>query len=106
MHILCGIWEIHRCAANLTNWKVAHQFVTNLNYSNLNNPPYHSSANPKVPRSHTGVMDYDEAYFMRLTPRVVHNFPKAVGVWDSCPLCTYLKRAGDKPGNSSLSSQQ
>ena len=45
----------------------------------------HSSANQKVPdrlqaRSHTGVMDYDEACFMHLTPGVVHNFPKAVGV--------------------------
>ena len=30
--------------------------------------------------SHTGVMDYDEACFMHLTPGVVHNFPKAVGV--------------------------
>ena len=30
-------------------------------------------------QSHTGVMDYDEACFMHLTPRVV-NFPKAVGV--------------------------
>ena len=45
----------------------------------------HSSANPKVPvqfqaRSHTGVMDYDEVCFMHLTPGVVHNFPKAVGV--------------------------
>ena len=45
----------------------------------------HSSANPKVPGSipawsHTGVMDYDEACFMHLTPGVVHNFPKAVGV--------------------------
>ena len=29
---------------------------------------------------HTGVMDYDEACFMLLTPGVVHNFPKAVGV--------------------------
>ena len=29
--------------------------------------------------SHTGVMDYDEACFMHLTPGVVHNFPKAVG---------------------------
>ena len=27
-----------------------------------------------------GVMDYDEACFMHLTPGVVHNFPKAVGV--------------------------
>ena len=45
----------------------------------------HSSANPKIPvrfraRSHTGVTDYDEACFMHLTPGVVHNFPKAVGV--------------------------
>ena len=45
----------------------------------------HSSANPKVPglilgRSHTGVMDYDEAFFMHLTPGVVHNFPNDVGV--------------------------
>ena len=44
-----------------------------------------SSTNPKVPgsipgRSHTGVMDYDEACFMHLNPGVVHNFPKAVGV--------------------------
>ena len=31
-------------------------------------------------RSHTGVMDYDESCFMHLTPGVVHNFPKAVGV--------------------------
>ena len=31
-------------------------------------------------RSHTGVMDYDEACFMHLTPGVVHNFPKAVSV--------------------------
>ena len=45
----------------------------------------HSSANPKVAvrfrtRSHTGVMDYDEARIMHLTPGVLHNFPKAVGV--------------------------
>ena len=31
-------------------------------------------------QSHTAVMDYDEACFMHLTPGVVHNFPKAVGV--------------------------
>ena len=31
-------------------------------------------------RSHTGVMDYDEACFMHLTPGVVHKLPKAVGV--------------------------
>ena len=30
--------------------------------------------------SHTGVMDYDEACIMHLTPGVVYNFPKAVGV--------------------------
>ena len=30
--------------------------------------------------TYTGVMGYDEACFMHLTPRVVHNFPKAVGV--------------------------
>ena len=43
-----------------------------------------SSANPKVPGSilgpHAGVVEYDEACFMHLTPGVVHNFPKAVGV--------------------------
>ena len=31
-------------------------------------------------RSHTGVMDYEEACFMHLTPGVVHNFKKAVGI--------------------------
>ena len=45
----------------------------------------HSSANPKVSGLIPGlvsyqVMDYDEACFMHLTPGVVHNFPKAVGV--------------------------
>ena len=30
--------------------------------------------------SHTGVMDYDEACLMHLTPGVVHNFAKVVGV--------------------------
>ena len=34
------------------------------------------------------VMDYNEACFMHLTPGAVHNFPKAVGVLDFCPLCT------------------
>ena len=29
--------------------------------------------------SHATVMDYGEACFMRLTPGVVHNFPKHVG---------------------------
>ena len=43
----------------------------------------HSSANPKVPGSILGplsYMDYDEACFLRLTPGVVHKFPKAMGV--------------------------
>ena len=45
----------------------------------------HSSTNPGSAvrfraRSHTGVMDYDDACFMHLTPGVVHNFPKTVGV--------------------------
>ena len=45
----------------------------------------HSSANPKVPGSIPGLISYqghgyDEACFMHLTPGVVHNFPKAVGV--------------------------
>ena len=31
-------------------------------------------------RSHTRVMDYDEACFMHLIPGVVHNFPNVVGV--------------------------
>ena len=44
-----------------------------------------SSANPKVldrfrVQSHTGVMYYDEACKMHLTPGAVHNVPKAVGV--------------------------
>ena len=29
---------------------------------------------------------------MHLTPGVVHNFPKAVGVYDFCPL--YIKKSG------------
>ena len=45
----------------------------------------HSSANPKGPWFDSdlvsyGVMDYDEACFMHLTPGLVNNFPKAVGV--------------------------
>ena len=31
-------------------------------------------------RSHTGVIDYDEACSMHFDPVVEHNFPKAVGV--------------------------
>ena len=31
-------------------------------------------------RSHTGVINYNEACFVHLTPKVVHKFPKAVGV--------------------------
>ena len=30
--------------------------------------------------SHTGITEYDEACKMHLSPGVVHNFPKAVGV--------------------------
>ena len=30
--------------------------------------------------AHTGFTDYDEACKMHLTPGVVHNFPKAVGL--------------------------
>ena len=43
----------------------------------------HLSANPKVPGSIPGPVSYrchGEACFMHLTPGVVHNFPKAVGV--------------------------
>ena len=36
--------------------------------------------NSRVKSLAIGVMDYDEACFMHLTPGVVHNFPKAVGV--------------------------
>ena len=51
---------------------------------------------------------------MHLTPGVVHNFPKAVGVKDFCPLMhkikkipdSYSKREGGSAGNSNLSSQQ
>ena len=49
---------------------------------------------------------------MHLTSGVVHNFPKAVGVSDFCPLCTKkipdscLKRAGGNPWNSGVSSHQ
>ena len=39
-------------------------------------------------RSHSGLMDYDEACKMHLTPGVVHNFLKAGGVQDFCPLFT------------------
>ena len=42
----------------------------------------HSSANPKVPSSIPDPVSYgdNEACFMHITPGVVHNFPKAVGV--------------------------
>ena len=39
-------------------------------------------------RSPIGVMDYDEVCSMHLTPGVVHNFLKAVGVYNFCPLFT------------------
>ena len=63
----------------------------------------HSSANPKVPgsipaRSHTGVMDYDEACFVHLTPGVVHNFPKAVGVCTKRSQIPIRKEKGATPG--------
>ena len=32
------------------------------------------------PKSNTGVLVFDEAYFMHLTPRVIHNFPNPVRV--------------------------
>ena len=50
-------------------------------------------------------MDYDEACFVHLTPGVVSNFHKAVGVTDCCPLCTkrsqipIRKEKGATPGN-------
>ena len=50
-------------------------------------------------------MHYDEACFMHLTPGLVHNFPKAVVVYDFCLLCTkytYSKREGGNPGNFGL----
>ena len=56
-------------------------------------------------------MDYDEACFMHLAPGVVHDYPKAVGVifvpyaQKKIPESS-LKRAGCKPGNSGLLSQQ
>ena len=34
------------------------------------------------------VIEYDEACLMHLTPGVVHNYPKAVGVKDFCPTRT------------------
>ena len=48
---------------------------------------------------------------MHLTPGVVHNFPKAVGVRISVHMHkkipdSYLKREGGNPGNSGLSPQQ
>ena len=39
-----------------------------------------SYVNNAIHQSHTRVMDYDEACKMHLTPGVVRNFPKAVGV--------------------------
>ena len=49
------------------------------------------------------VMDYDEACFMHLTPGVVHNFSKTVGVYHFCPPCTTIqipirKEKGATPG--------
>ena len=50
-----------------------------------------------MPIFYLGRMDYDEACFMLLTPGVVHNFPKAVGV-DFCPLCTKRSQIPIKKG--------
>ena len=48
--------------------------MLNLRHDQLiNNPKVHDLF-------HTGVMDYDEACKMHLTPGVFHNFPKAEGV--------------------------
>ena len=51
-----------------------------------------SYVNNAIYQSHTRVMDYDEACKMHLTPGVVHNFPKAVGVKEFCPLCTKISK--------------
>ena len=53
-----------------THWK--HRNIPNLL---IQRSPFQFWA-----RYHTRVMDYDEACFKHLTPGVVHNFPKAVGV--------------------------
>ena len=52
-------------------------------------------------------MDYDEACFMHLTPGVIHNFPKAVGVWISPhaqkdPRFLFEKRRGQSRESWSL----
>ena len=39
-------------------------------------------------------MDYDEAYFMHLTPGVVHNFRKAVPYAQKVPRFLFEKRRG------------
>ena len=62
-------------------------------------------------RSHTGVMDYDEACIMHLTPGGP-QLPKGCGcIGFLSPmhkkiLVGYSKREGDNPGNSGLLSQQ
>ena len=43
-------------------------------------------------QSHTRVMDYNEVYIMHLTPGVVHNSIKAMGVYDFCLLCTKISQ--------------
>ena len=69
----------------LTGGEVKGGFTMTHIRSRVSSVVEHSSANPDVlvrfrARSHARVMDYDEACFMHLTPAVVHNFPKAVGV--------------------------
>ena len=61
--------------------------------------------------SQTRVMENDEACLMHLTPGVVHNLAKAVGVSDlypyaqQDPIFLFEKRKGN-PRNSGLLSQQ
>ena len=58
---------------------------------------------------HTGVMDYDEACFMHLTPGVLLKGCGCIGglspVHKKIP-DSYSKEEGGNPGNSGLSSQQ
>ena len=71
-------WEgsIHLGAYGCTNML---QYFFNRRVSSVLE---HSSTNPKVPGSILGPGSYrgHGLCFMHLTPRVVHNFPKAVGV--------------------------
>ena len=46
----------------------------------MSSSSHKSYVNNAIYQSHTRVMGYDEACKMHLTPGVVHNFPKTVGV--------------------------